>query len=73
MVYDPSGKKVYTDGFNQSMECKKGYYWSINFFSLDTMFRNLYSERGSVPTGQYKMDVYFDRLWTGSVKFMVNK
>ena len=73
VIFDPSGKRVYTDGFNQTMTCKKGYYWMINFFSLDGLFRRLYSERGSIPTGRYKMDVYFDRLWTGSVTFVVNK
>ena len=73
VISDPSGQRVYTDGFSQTMTCEKGYYWSINFLSLNGLFQKLNSERGSIPTGRYTMDIYFNRLWTGSITFVVNK
>lgn len=73
VVTDKNGQRLYIDGFDSEMECTAGYYWSWDFFPLEALFDNMRMLYGEVIPGNYKMDVYFNRLWAGSTSFKINK
>ncbi len=69
----PDGTVEFEDGFFDSMECKKNYYWYWKFFSLQDMFDKHIRLYGDVKTGTYRMDIYFNGLWAGKTTFRVEK
>lgn len=71
VVTDRQGNKLYIDGFDSDMQCEAGYYWAWNFFPLEGLFMNMRELYGQVIAGQYKMDIYFNGLWAGSVSFKI--
>ena len=73
VIEDPKKNIIYTEGFDSDMECKKGYYWYWNFFSLQNMFEEQLDTTGTIPLGTFTLHVYFNRLWAGKTTFKVVK
>ena len=73
VVTGPYGDIVYQDGFYQIMRLQRNHYGAIKFFNLQGMFDEQARKYGSVPTGTYTLDVYFDEAWSGKTTFKVNK
>lgn len=73
IITGPDHTIVHKEGFNDYMECRRGYYWFWDFFSLQEMFEKQLKEKGSIQTGNYTMDVYFNGLWAGKTAFLINK
>ena len=73
VITGPDGTVEYEDGFFDTMECKKNYYWYWKFFSLQDVFDSHIRQYGSVKTGTYRMDIYFNGLWAGKTTFRVEK
>lgn len=71
VITGPSGRQLYTEGFNTNMTCQYGYYWAWEFYSLDDFFRQQVSETGTIASGKYLMDIYFNSLWAGQIWFKI--
>lgn len=73
IVSDRTGTELYRVGFDADMDCQTGYYWYWNFFPLNGLFENMRSMYGSVITGRFTMDIYFNSLWAGRTAFTIKK
>ena len=73
IITGPDKQVAFQDGFYDTMQCQKGYYWYWNFFPLQEMFDEQIRKYGSVKTGTYSMDIYFNELWAGKTSFKVSK
>ena len=73
VITGPDGTVEVEEGFNDYMECRKNYYWYWQFFTLQNIFDRQIRQSGSVTTGTYRMDIYFNGLWAGKQNFTVKK
>ena len=73
VITGPSGEKLFTEGFPTNMTCQYRYYWYFPFYSLDDFFKDQISKTGTIATGKYLMDIYFNQLWAGQINFKIGK
>lgn len=70
---DPKGNMVFSIIFDYEITLSNGYFVSWNFLNLMDMFGEQLKENGSIVTGKYYLDVYFNGKWAGSTFFMVGR
>ncbi len=73
VMSDPKGTEIYSCGMDTSITCEADRFVEWNFFSLMDMFREQLDVYGSISTGKYTMDIYFNSEWAGSTAFMVKE
>ncbi len=71
VISSPSGVSLYTTGFDTDMTCEYGRYWYWDFFSLEEFFAYSLQNYNNIPSGTYRIDIYFNSLWAGKSIFKV--
>ena len=73
VIRNKQGEVQYTAGFDTDIVCEYRYYWSWNFFPLNSFFAIRKLIDGEVLTGKYTLEIYFNELFAGSTTFTIKK
>ncbi len=73
VITDTRGNEIHWEGWDDSMECRYGYYWYWNFYNLRGLFQDMESKYGRIVPGTYVMNIYFNHQWAGKVNFKILK